>query len=100
MWAARLLSAAYNYTVNCRFVFHEKGKTKTAAGYAGLALFILILNNWILQLYAGVFRLPVYTAKIMTELTLFLISWMVQRQMIFERKRKPGICWKESGREA
>ncbi len=97
---ARLISAAYNYTVNCRFVFHEKGKTKTAAGYAGLALFILILNNWILQLYAGVFRLPVYTAKIMTELTLFLISWMVQRQMIFERKRKPGICWKESGREA
>ncbi len=41
--AARLISAFYNYEVNCRFVFREKQEFRTATDYAALALLILII---------------------------------------------------------
>lgn len=83
---ARVLSAVYNYMMNCRFVFHEKKSVKTGSEYLGLAGIILILNNLILEFLTVVFRIPVYPAKILTEITLFLISWLVQGKVIFRKR--------------
>lgn len=80
---ARVASEIYNYTMNCRFVFHDRAKKQTAAQYIGLAAAILFLNNIILQLYSTGFGIPVFAAKIMTEISLFIISFWVQKKIIF-----------------
>lgn len=85
--AARLVSAMYNYSVNCRFVFREKKRASTALEYFALAGFILIMNNLLLELFTQIMGIPVYPAKLLTECTLFVISWLVQNFMIFKRNR-------------
>lgn len=82
--AARLLSAFYNYSMNCRFIFHTKRKLTSGMQYFLLAAGILLLNNVILMVYTGL-GLPVYFAKLLTECTLFLISFNVQNKLIFKR---------------
>lgn len=85
--AARLVSAFYNYSINCRFVFHTNREIRTAADYFTLAGVILLLNNVFLEGFLTMFHLPAYAAKLMTECILFVLSWLVQNRIIF-RKRK------------
>lgn len=87
--AARAVSALYNYSMNCRLVFHAKRKTKTAVRYFALAGFILIMNNLILGMFTQVFHIPVCPAKLLTECALFVFSWLIQELVIF-RKEKAG----------
>lgn len=82
---ARLVSAFYNYCMNCYFVFHKEKKIQTAMQYFELAAFILVMNNIILEALTQLVHVPVYPAKILTECTLFLISWLVQNFLIFPR---------------
>ncbi|MGI6010878.1 MAG: glycosyltransferase [Ruminococcus sp.] len=89
--AARIVSGGYNYTVNCRFVFHEKKSAKSALDYVALAAGILLLNNLLLQMFLQLFHIPVYPSKILTECTLFVISWLVQKEFIFKKKAKKAV---------
>lgn len=82
---ARLLSGGYNYLMNSSLVFREKPSSRTAADYVALALLILILNNVVLHAFLYLIHIPVYPAKILTECTLFLISWMIQKKLIFRK---------------
>lgn len=84
---ARAVSAFYNYSMNCRFVFCTKRKAKTAAHYFALAGFLLIMNNLILGMFTQVFHLSVYPAKLLTEYILFLFSWLVQKFVIFRKEK-------------
>lgn len=84
---ARFISAFYNYSMNCKYVFNTKRKLQTAVQYFGLALGILILNNIILDNLVENIGLPVYVAKLLTEFILFVISWMVQNFIIFKREK-------------
>ena len=93
--AARVLSAGYNYAINCRFVFHEKRQFRTALDYLMLAGLILILNNIVLSLLLAIPGMGVYLAKILTECTLFIISWTVQKFVIF-KKPVAGTAMKEA----
>lgn len=81
---ARIFSGSYNYFMNCKYVFHVEKKSKTAVEYIGLAIGIIFLNNIILQVYHGVFGIPVYAAKILTEITLCIISFWTQKNIIFK----------------
>lgn len=83
---ARIVSAAYNYTINCRYVFHEEQKLNTAVGYFFLAAAILLMNNFVLSALIYKLKVPVYAAKPITECILFLVSWTVQTLVIFQRK--------------
>lgn len=85
--AARAVSAFYNYSMNCRFVFHTKRKAKIAAHYFALAGFILIMNNLILGMFTQVFHLSVYPAKLLTECILFIFSWLIQKFVIFRKEK-------------
>lgn len=84
--AARIVSAVCNYTINCRLVFKEKPTTKSAASYFALAVLILCMNNVVLLVYTAIPGLSLYIAKILTELTLFVTSYLVQKKIIFRRK--------------
>lgn len=84
---ARVVSAFYNYSMNCRFVFHTGRKVSTATGYFALAAFILLINNGILTMFVQLFHFSVYPAKLLTECLLFCISWCIQNYVIFRRKK-------------
>ena len=88
---ARIISGAYNYTMNCRLVFHEKESVKTAVDYLVLAAVILFLNSMLLHGFLLNPHMPVYLAKIFTECILFIISWMIQKKVIFKGKEKFSV---------
>lgn len=87
--AARICSAVFNYQMNARYVFHGQDTGRnTALSYFMLALAILLCNNLVLSFYMEVLTISPMTAKIFTELTLFLISFVVQNFWIFRRRRE------------
>lgn len=89
---ARAVSAFYNYSMNCRFVFHTKQRAKTAVGYFALAGFLLIMNNLVLGMLTQAFHLSVYPAKLLTECVLFAFSWLMQRLVIFRKKNVKALA--------
>lgn len=88
---ARTISAFYNYSMNCRFVFHTDKKTGTAVHYLALAAFIFIMNNVILEMLVQGFRFSVYPAKLFTECLLFFLSWLIQNAVIFRKEKGLGV---------
>ena len=81
------ISAMYNYSMNCRFVFREKRRLGTALQYFALAGFILIMNNLILEFFTQILDMSVYPAKLLTECMLFVMSWLIQNFIIFRKGR-------------
>ena len=84
--AARIFSGTINYTINKRKVFKSRSGAASALKYALLAVFILICNTLILEVLTGM-NMPFYTAKILTEIVLFIFSYLVQRSLIFTKGR-------------
>lgn len=87
---ARIISACYNYAMNCRFVFHTKKRIGTAAGYFALAAFILVMNSLILETFVQILHMSVYPAKLLTECLLFVLSFLIQNGMIFRNRCSSG----------
>lgn len=85
--AARLVSAFYNYSMNCWFVFCAEKRIKTAAHYFALAFGVLLANNLFLQVFIRKFRIQVHLAKLLTECLLFVISWLIQSLVIFRKEQ-------------
>lgn len=83
---ARIISAACNYMANSLFVFKEKQRLWSALSYFLLAVFILFMNNIVLLIYSGIPGLSLYIVKILTELTLFITSYLIQKKFIFKKK--------------
>lgn len=84
--AARILSAGFNYMLNCKFVFGKHGSPKSVAEYVILATIILVLNSSLLVGYTELGLHP-QIAKLCTEITLFILSFTVQRFVIFRKKK-------------
>lgn len=81
---ARIVSATVNYTINRKLVFQSKVHLiHSVFQYAVLAVGILIGNTLVLSFLAGYLGVNRYVAKLITELFFFLVSWMVQRNVIF-----------------
>lgn len=81
---ARLVSGAANYTLNRRLVFRSRtGFAKSATQYILLAAFILAGNTIVLSTLAGTLGMNSLLAKLITEIIFFVISWTVQKYVIF-----------------
>ena len=81
---ARIVSATANYTINRKMVFRSgKSITRSAAGYFALAGFILAGNTIVLDTMVNMLGIGSMTAKILTEMIFFAISWVVQRYVVF-----------------
>ena len=84
---ARFFSASLNYEINRRCVFQSgANRAESLAGYACTALVILVLNTALLTLLirSGMNR---YAAKIIAELSLFLLSYSLQRAFVFRQQK-------------
>ncbi len=81
---ARIVSAVFNYNLNRRLVFRDsQAVTKTAPRYFALALGILVGNTALIEVCVGVLGMNGLIAKVMVELLFFVVSWTVQRFVIF-----------------
>lgn len=86
--AARLVSACFNYSLNKYLVFHGGGRvSQDLPQYVLLAAGILTGNSVLLHGLTAL-GLAVPLAKLITEMTLFIVSFSVQTLVIF-RKKKP-----------
>ena len=85
---ARVLSASFNFTMNKRYVFRNKDKLlPTAVKYFALAAFILAANTLILDLLVKFVIPNEFISKIIVEILLFMLSWTVQRTVVFRTRK-------------
>lgn len=86
--AARLVSACFNYSLNKYLVFHGGGQvSQDLPQYVLLAAGILTANSVLLHGLTAL-GLAAPAAKLITEMTLFAVSFSVQTLVIF-RAGKP-----------
>ena len=87
---ARVISSAYNYSINKLLVFKAKSvsETKSAPKYFGLVIVIMLLNYLVLLFMTSVLFIPTVIAKILTEMLLFILSYTVQKKFVFKAKNK------------
>lgn len=88
---ARVISASVNFTLNRKFVFRSKGKLIPAAvKYFLLAAAILFGNTLLLEFLVNTCGINQMLAKIITELTFFILSWSIQRLVVFKKHTGGG----------
>ena len=89
---ARIISLHFNFFINKKFVFEEGKSGKTSSkeyfSYLGLAAFIFVMNTLILRGIVETFHINAIIAKILTEVILFTLSYLVQKKLVFSRENK------------
>lgn len=86
--AARLISANLNFYLNRNYVFESKDPLiKDFLQYATLVAVLLAANSLLLSFYGNVLDLQATLAKLCVEITVFVISYLVQHFYIFAKKK-------------
>ena len=86
--AARLISANLNFYINRIYVFESKDPVvKDLLQYGALVLALLAANSLLLSFYGNVLGLQATVAKLCVEITVFVISYLVQHFYIFANKK-------------
>lgn len=85
--SARILSSSVNFTLNRKLVFKSKDNLLLSIlKYIILAVCILVCNTVILNLFVYKLGINRMIAKLLTEILFFVISWVVQRTVVFKSK--------------
>ncbi len=88
---ARIISGAFNYYLNSTFIFRRReNRLKSIISYIMLACAILFLNTVILYCLYDYLGMNKAVAKLITELLLFIMSFTVQKFIIFNKGVKRG----------
>ena len=89
---ARIISLHFNFFMNKKFVFEDGKNSKTSSreylSYLGLAAFIFVMNTLILRGIVETFHINAIISKILTEVILFTLSYLVQKKLVFSRENK------------
>ena len=87
---ARICSSICNFFINKKLVFKTNGKlVASLLKYYALAVVILAANLGLMNLFNLVIGIPLFWAKVITELLLFFFSFIAQRSFVF-KKRTPA----------
>jgi putative flippase GtrA len=88
---ARLLSSIFNYTINKTYVFQNRrnaGVRNSLAKYYSLVVIILASNYLVLSTLNEKIGVPLFYAKILTEVIIFLFSYVAQHKFVFRTIRQ------------
>ena len=91
---ARLISLHCNFFMNKNYVFQNASEStkrehlKEYLSYLGLALSLFAMNTLLLSAVVEVLGVNAYLAKIITEILLFILSYFVQKHLIFSKQEK------------
>jgi len=83
---ARIFSAVFNYLLNSRLVFKKSGLTHFVK-YAILAVCIMFIGAYGAQWLSNEFNFSDLLCKIFIDLPLFVVSFVVQREAVFNKKK-------------
>ena len=82
---ARILSAIYNFTINYKVVFKSRDNAGRAIiKYAILAVFIMLASGFLVETFYGLLAIPEVLIKIPVDVILFLVSFWVQREVVYK----------------
>lgn len=83
---ARIISATYNFLINYKVVFKGKGsRAKAAVRYALLAVCIMLLSGILVSsLHRLIPGAPEVAVKVPVDCVLFLMSFLVQREVVYK----------------
>ncbi|MBQ6129000.1 MAG: GtrA family protein, partial [Lachnospiraceae bacterium] len=84
---ARICSSIFNYTVNKKVVFKSNRGSSTIIMYFTLCICQMAASAALVSLI-GATGFPVQIAKIIVDSILFLVSFRIQKTLIFTRKTK------------
>ena len=86
---ARIISSITNYTINKKMVFKSKGKTfKSIIEYFLLVIIILTINTFILNILVNNLLINPILSKLLVEISLFTISYIIQQKIILKKDTK------------
>lgn len=84
--SSRIVSASFNYHLNRKYVFRSKEDgLKSAVRYGILAAFILLVNTVFLLWLTKDAGMNAWAAKLIVEISMFIMSFLVQKFFIFKR---------------
>lgn len=84
--AARIFSAAVNFSVNKKVVFRSKaGNAAAALKYAALSLSIMMCSAGLVTVLYQLTQIKEVILKIVVDTCLFVVSFTVQRDLIFKK---------------
>ena len=89
---ARLISLHCNFFMNKNYVFKDSSEStkrenlKEYLSYLGLALSLFAVNTLVLSTIVAALGVNAYLAKLITEILLFILSYFVQKHLIFSKK--------------
>ena len=87
---ARVTSSIFNYSTNKHLVFKNKDSVaRTGSGYLGLAIGLFILDTLLIRLFYTSFGLHLLLSKVIVGLLLFVVSWLIQKKIIFKERTAP-----------
>lgn len=90
---ARVGSATVNYVANRRMVFgHRERVGRSAWRYGALVVSLLAANYALLATLTGALGLHLLPAKVITEATLFVASYQLQRRLVFRAGRSVTVA--------
>ncbi len=86
---ARIVSSVYNYTINSHYVFkgHNESHKRSALKYFSLVIIIMGLNYLSLYVMINWLYIPSFWAKLLTEILLFSLSYIIQKAIVFRRRQ-------------
>ena len=88
---ARLVSASVNFLVNRRLVFRHRGSVLASLlGYALLAGTVLVADTLLLLVLSGPLGVDPYLSKVISGVVLFVVSYSVQRGVVFSPRWAAG----------
>lgn len=84
--AARLLSLSVNFTINYKVVFESRRNPKVALiSYLALAGFVFLASTLSAISLTTLFHWRALEAKILTDVALFFLSFLIQRSVTFTK---------------
>ena len=85
--AARCVSGTFNFEMNRRYVFRQKGQVvRSGIQYLFLAIGIYLLSTGGITVLYELTHVNPYLLKILVDAGLFFVSWYVQKHLIFAEK--------------
>jgi len=83
---ARVCSSIFNYTMNRNYVFAKRNKAaahQSMPKYFTLVVIIMLLNYGVMYLFHEQLAISLVAAKLLTEASLFLLSYWAQRRFVY-----------------
>ena len=89
--AARVISSFVNYLINRKMVFKSQSKGMgTLVRYYILAATLLLINVLLVNFLSKVLMIPALIAKPIVEVCVYLVSFRIQRDVVFKRRKSPA----------